>query len=194
MKLLPSCDVDIGSNGLPEIGRDCFSNEFFNRALNGFAERIADGEFTPAMKARLNIESSRRRIDPWKEKFFEEYWGQLALADSSDANKKNENREKWERLERNMKNELKSPLKTIYSPKRSSPKRNADTSPRRLTSSPRNSPKKCKKEIYPEINHSNQTVIKSRDALNAVKSLQTNYSTVVSLIPISRNIWSLKYF
>ena len=184
MKLLPSCDVDIGPNGLPEIGRDCFSNEFFNRALNGFAERIADGEFTPAMKARLNIESSRRRIDPWKEKFFEEYWGQLAVDQSRDSEKKNEEKEKWEKLEKNMKNELKSPLKTVYSPKRSSPKRTtSEMSPRRTTagSSPRNSPKKCKKENYPEINHSNQTVIKSRDALNAVKSLQTNYSNMVNM-------------
>ena len=56
MKLLPSCDVEIGPNGLPQIGRDCFNNEFISRALNNFSERITDGEFTPAMKAVTNIE------------------------------------------------------------------------------------------------------------------------------------------
>ena len=58
MKLLPSCDVDIGPSGLPVLGRDCFSNEFFNRALTGFAERITDGEFTPAMKVLVTLRSS----------------------------------------------------------------------------------------------------------------------------------------
>lgn len=62
---------------MPSTSRDAFSNEFFSRSLQSFPERIADGEFTSAVKARLNIESGRRRIDPWKEKFFEEKWGQL---------------------------------------------------------------------------------------------------------------------
>lgn len=183
MKLLPSCDVEIGPNGLPQIGRDCFSNEFFNRALNGFTERITDGEFTPAMKARVNIESSnhRRRIDPWKERFFEEYWGQLSRSEAGQAEK--QDLEKWAELEKNMKSELKSPLKNLNSPKRASPKRDRE-SPRHSLwpkdDSPRNSPKKIKKENYPEINHSNQTVIKSWDALNAVKSLQTNFPPKVN--------------
>lgn len=77
LKLLPSCDVEIDDNGMPSTSRDAFSNEFFSRSLQLFPERIADGEFTSAMKARLSIESGRRRIDPWKEKFFEEKWGDL---------------------------------------------------------------------------------------------------------------------
>ena len=174
MKLLPACDVDMGPNGLPVLGRDCFSNEFFNRALTGFPERITDGEFTPAMKARVNIETTRRRIDPWKEKFFEAYWGQLA----EQQGKEDKNRAKWEKLEKGIKKELKSPIK-INSPKRSpknSPKRvwsPSRTSPTHR-SSPKNSPKKHKKiSDYPEINRSDQTVIKTWDAINAVRALQT---------------------
>ena len=62
MKLLPACDVDIGPSGLPVLGRDCFSNEFFNRALTGFAERITDGEFTPAMKVLVTNSSQKRLL------------------------------------------------------------------------------------------------------------------------------------
>ena len=177
MKLLPACDVDIGPNGLPLLGRDCFSNEFFNRALTGFPERITDGEFTVAMKARVNIETSRRRIDPWKEKFFEQYWGQLENGQKDQAK-----HDKWAQLEKGMKKELKSPIK-INSPKRSpknSPKRvwSPSRSPNR--SSPKTSPKKQKKD-YPEINRSDQTVIKTWDAINAVRSLQTGSIQRVSL-------------
>lgn len=78
MKMLPACDIDIDASGMPTTTRDSLNNEFFTRALTAFPERITDGEFTTAMKARINIESSRRRIDPWKEKFFEAYWGQLS--------------------------------------------------------------------------------------------------------------------
>ena len=177
MKLLPSCDVDIGAGGMPQLGRDCFSNEFINRALTGFHERIQDGEFTAAMKARINIESSRRRIDPWKEKFFEEYWGQLKEKEEP------QRQAKWARLEKGIKKELKSPLK-LTSPKRSprnSPKwpgvSPTRSSPQR--NSPRASPKKTKN--YPEINRSDQTVIKSWDAINAVRSLQTNIKVGCSI-------------
>merc|ERR1711935_1018684 len=180
MKLLPACDVDMGPSGLPDLGRDCFSNEFFNRALTSFPERITDGEFTPAMKARVNIETSRRRIDPWKEKFFEEYWGQLA----EQQGKEDKNRLKWEKLEKSIKKELKSPIK-LNSPKRSpknSPKRvwsPSRTSPNRSSSSPKSSPKKHKKD-YPEINRSDQTVIKTWDAINAVRALQTGTPTTTA--------------
>ena len=75
--MLPSCDVEIDDNGMPSTSRDAFSNEFFSRSVQFFPERIADGEFTSAMKARMSIETGRRRIDPWKEKFFEEKWGDL---------------------------------------------------------------------------------------------------------------------
>ena len=76
--MLPSCDIDMDPSGMPITTRDSLNNEFFTRALTAFPDRITDGEFTSAMKARLSIETSRRRIDPWKEQFFEQYWGQLS--------------------------------------------------------------------------------------------------------------------
>ena len=41
-------------------------------------ERLSDGEFTRETQSRImqEIAKERCKIDPWKEKFFEEYYGQ----------------------------------------------------------------------------------------------------------------------
>jgi len=41
-------------------------------------ERLTDGEFTREAQSRIaqEIAKERNKIDPWKEKFFEEFYGQ----------------------------------------------------------------------------------------------------------------------
>ncbi|XP_078673087.1 uncharacterized protein LOC144912108 isoform X1 [Branchiostoma floridae x Branchiostoma belcheri] len=75
---LPECDRQIGGDGTVKLSSTALSNEFFTRACLDWKERLADGEFTPEMQLRLKQEEEKERakLDPWKEKHYEAFWGQ----------------------------------------------------------------------------------------------------------------------
>ena len=167
MRMLPACDLDISDSGSVATSRDTFNNEFFTRALTSFPERISDGEFTSAMKARISIESCRRRIDPWKEKFFEEYWGQLSEKKPDPADKLKA--EKMARLDEKL---VKVSPVTM---------RNTKSSPH-YSNGVSKTEEKIKNEAtsseaekpLPDINHCDKIMIKSWEAEEAVKALSPN--------------------
>ncbi|XP_066272110.1 putative Polycomb group protein ASXL2 isoform X2 [Branchiostoma lanceolatum] len=75
---LPECDRQIGGDGSVKLSSTALSNEFFTRACLDWKERLADGEFTPEMQLRLKQEEEKEKtkLDPWKEKHYEAFWGQ----------------------------------------------------------------------------------------------------------------------
>eukprot|EP00058_Branchiostoma_floridae_P020891 XP_002606381.1 hypothetical protein BRAFLDRAFT_67627 [Branchiostoma floridae] len=75
---LPECDRQIGLDGSVKLSSTALSNEFFTRACLDWKERLADGEFTPEMQLRLKQEEEKEKtkLDPWKEKHYEAFWGQ----------------------------------------------------------------------------------------------------------------------
>nr|CRL92662.1 ASX [Drosophila subobscura] len=56
----------------------CLNNEFFARACLEWRERLSEGEFTPENQLKLKTEAEREKnkLDPWKVKHFEPYWGE----------------------------------------------------------------------------------------------------------------------
>ncbi|XP_022229278.2 polycomb protein Asx isoform X2 [Drosophila obscura] len=56
----------------------CLNNEFFARACLEWRERLSEGEFTPENQLKLKTEAEREKnkLDPWKLKHFEPYWGE----------------------------------------------------------------------------------------------------------------------
>ena len=55
-----------------------FNNAFFSSALREWQEHVALGYFTPEHKAKMRGEKRRmalRTDELWKEKFYEESWG-----------------------------------------------------------------------------------------------------------------------
>lgn len=164
LKLLPSCDVEIDDNGMPSTSRDAFTNEFFSRSVQLFPERIADGEFTSAMKARLSIESGRRRIDPWKEKFFEEKWGDLMKKEDP---RKDAQAEKLRLVENAI-----AKLSTRCSPKKYTSDRVETLSPK---PEPKQEPKPFHLPLQPfsPVSPTEKNVIKSWEAIQAVKTLSS---------------------
>jgi len=49
--------------------------------MQEWRERLTDGEFTRETQSRIvqEIAKERSKIEPWKEKFFEEYYGQKCV-------------------------------------------------------------------------------------------------------------------
>lgn len=80
--LLPEVDRQVGTDGLLRLSSSALNNEFFTHAAQSWRERLADGEFTHEMQVRIRQEMEKeKKVEQWKEKFFEDYYGQkLGLA------------------------------------------------------------------------------------------------------------------
>nr|XP_039271168.1 uncharacterized protein LOC120345693 [Styela clava] len=78
VQLLPDVDRVVDENGVPRMSQNALSNEFFSQALMDWITQLSDGEFTRETQARImqEIAKERSKVNPWKEKFFEEYYGQ----------------------------------------------------------------------------------------------------------------------
>ncbi|XP_054837843.1 polycomb group protein ASXL1 isoform X2 [Eublepharis macularius] len=75
--LLPEVDRQAGTDGLMRLSGSALNNEFFTHAAQSWRERLADGEFTHEMQVRLRQEMEKeKKMEQWKEKFFEDYYGQ----------------------------------------------------------------------------------------------------------------------
>ncbi|KAG7477883.1 hypothetical protein MATL_G00074330 [Megalops atlanticus] len=97
LQLLPEVDRQVGADGLARLSSSALNNEFFTHASQSWKERLAEGEFTHEMQARFRQEMEKeKKVEAWKEKFFEEYHGQrsgltleeslkLTVEDSGDA-------------------------------------------------------------------------------------------------------------
>ncbi|XP_058847022.1 polycomb group protein ASXL1-like isoform X2 [Acipenser ruthenus] len=75
--LLPEVDRPVGADGLARLSSSALNNEFFTHASLCWKERLADGEFTHEMQVRIRQEMEKeKKVELWKEKFFEDYYGQ----------------------------------------------------------------------------------------------------------------------
>uniref|UniRef100_A0A8C9END5 ASXL transcriptional regulator 1 n=1 Tax=Pavo cristatus TaxID=9049 RepID=A0A8C9END5_PAVCR len=75
--LLPEVDRQAGADGLMRLSGSALNNEFFTHAAQSWRERLADGEFTHEMQVRIRQEMEKeKRVEQWKERFFEDYYGQ----------------------------------------------------------------------------------------------------------------------
>lgn len=75
--LLPEVDRQVGTDGLLRLSSSALNNEFFTHAAQSWRERLAEGEFTHEMQVRLRQEMEKeKKVEQWKEKFFEDYYGQ----------------------------------------------------------------------------------------------------------------------
>ncbi|XP_028379336.1 polycomb group protein ASXL1 isoform X1 [Phyllostomus discolor] len=75
--LLPEVDRQMGTDGLLRLSSSALNNEFFTHAAQSWRERLADGEFTHEMQVRIRQEMEKeKKVEQWKEKFFEDYYGQ----------------------------------------------------------------------------------------------------------------------
>ncbi|XP_012583768.1 PREDICTED: putative Polycomb group protein ASXL1 isoform X2 [Condylura cristata] len=75
--LLPEVDRQVGTDGLFRLSSSALNNEFFTHAAQSWRERLADGEFTHEMQVRIRQEMEKeKKVEQWKEKFFEDYYGQ----------------------------------------------------------------------------------------------------------------------
>nr|XP_008119066.1 PREDICTED: putative Polycomb group protein ASXL1 isoform X1 [Anolis carolinensis] len=75
--LLPEVDRQPGTDGLMRLSGSALNNEFFALAAQSWRERLADGEFTHEMQVRIRQEMEKeKKTEQWKEKFFEDYYGQ----------------------------------------------------------------------------------------------------------------------
>ncbi|XP_007883970.2 polycomb group protein ASXL1 [Callorhinchus milii] len=75
--LLPDVDQQVGNDGTMRLCSSALNNEFFTSAAQGWKQRLAEGEFTPEMQLRLRQEMEKeKKVEQWKEKFFEDYYGQ----------------------------------------------------------------------------------------------------------------------
>ncbi|XP_066526732.1 putative Polycomb group protein ASXL1 isoform X2 [Hoplias malabaricus] len=77
LQLLPEVDRQVGPDGMARLSSSALNNEFFTHASQSWKERLAEGEFTHEMQVRFRQEMEKeKKVEPWKEKFFEEYHGQ----------------------------------------------------------------------------------------------------------------------
>nr|XP_033792354.1 putative Polycomb group protein ASXL2 isoform X2 [Geotrypetes seraphini]XP_033792355.1 putative Polycomb group protein ASXL2 isoform X2 [Geotrypetes seraphini]XP_033792356.1 putative Polycomb group protein ASXL2 isoform X2 [Geotrypetes seraphini]XP_033792357.1 putative Polycomb group protein ASXL2 isoform X2 [Geotrypetes seraphini]XP_033792358.1 putative Polycomb group protein ASXL2 isoform X2 [Geotrypetes seraphini] len=85
--LLPEVDRQAGADGSMKLSGSALNNEFFTSAAQGWKERLSEGEFTPEMQLRIRQETEKeKKVDPWKEQFYESYYGQnseLSLEESA---------------------------------------------------------------------------------------------------------------
>ena len=75
IQLLP--EVDRCPDGSAKLSSTALSNEFFARACQKWRERLAAGEFTSESQQKIRAEAERdkAKLDPWKIKHFEPFWG-----------------------------------------------------------------------------------------------------------------------
>ncbi|XP_007246905.3 putative Polycomb group protein ASXL1 isoform X4 [Astyanax mexicanus] len=97
LQLLPEVDRQVGPDGMARLSSSALNNEFFTHASQSWKERLAEGEFTHEMQVRFRQEMEKeKKVEVWKEKFFEEYHGQksgltpeealkLTMSDSGDV-------------------------------------------------------------------------------------------------------------
>ncbi|MFT7810764.1 putative Polycomb group protein ASXL2 isoform X2 [Arapaima gigas] len=87
LRLLPEVDRQTCTDGQLKLSSSALNNEFFTSAAQSWKERLAEGEFTPEMRLRIRQEIDKeKKVEPWKECFFESYYGQnsgLSLEESS---------------------------------------------------------------------------------------------------------------
>ncbi|XP_053704663.1 putative Polycomb group protein ASXL1 [Synchiropus splendidus] len=77
LQLLPEVDRQVGPDGMARLSSSALNNEFFTHASQSWKERLAEGEFTHEMQVRFRQEMEKeKKVEAWKEKFFEEYHGQ----------------------------------------------------------------------------------------------------------------------
>ncbi|XP_015252310.1 PREDICTED: putative Polycomb group protein ASXL1 [Cyprinodon variegatus] len=77
LQLLPEVDRQVGPDGMARLSTSALNNEFFTHASQSWKERLAEGEFTHEMQVRFRQEKEKeKKVEAWKEKFFEEYHGQ----------------------------------------------------------------------------------------------------------------------
>ncbi|NWR56891.1 ASX protein, partial [Bucorvus abyssinicus] len=95
--LLPEVDRQVGADGLMRLSGSALNNEFFTHAAQSWRDRLADGEFTHEMQVRIRQEMEKeKRVEQWKEKFFEDYYGQklgLTQEESQEQNSVQEDAE-----------------------------------------------------------------------------------------------------
>nr|XP_005998280.1 PREDICTED: putative Polycomb group protein ASXL3 [Latimeria chalumnae] len=86
--LLPEVDRQMGSDGVLRLSSSALNNEFFAYAAQGWKQRLAEGEFTPEMQLRIRQEIEKeKKIEPWKEKFFERFYGEkLGMTEEESEN------------------------------------------------------------------------------------------------------------
>ncbi|XP_029142354.1 putative Polycomb group protein ASXL1 [Protobothrops mucrosquamatus] len=94
--LLPEVDRQAGTDGLLRLSGSALNNEFFAHAAQSWRERLADGEFTHEMQVRIRQEMEKeKKTEVWKERFFEDYYGQklgLTTGEPNSASGEAENR------------------------------------------------------------------------------------------------------
>ncbi|XP_045514621.1 polycomb protein Asx [Pieris brassicae] len=88
-QLLPSVDR-ISSSG--RLSSSSLNNEFFARACLEWQESLSGGEFTPENQQKMKTEAEREKskIDPWKIKHFEPFWGEKSRKEKSTVNMNSE--------------------------------------------------------------------------------------------------------
>ncbi|XP_067677872.1 polycomb group protein Asx-like isoform X2 [Haliotis asinina] len=81
--LLPECDKLPDTENSLSISPTALNNEFFAKAQQEWRERLSEGEFTPENMQRLKQEEEKEqtKLDPWKAKHFETFWGQRIQKD-----------------------------------------------------------------------------------------------------------------
>ncbi|XP_037352919.1 polycomb group protein ASXL1 isoform X4 [Talpa occidentalis] len=95
--LLPEVDRQVGTDGLFRLSSSALNNEFFTHAAQSWRERLADGEFTHEMQVRIRQEMEKeKKVEQWKEKFFEDYYGQKLGLTKEESLQQNVGREETE--------------------------------------------------------------------------------------------------
>lgn len=81
-QLLPTVDR-LSPSG--RLNSSSLSNEFFARACLEWQDCLSGGEFTPEnqQKMKTEAEKEKSKIDPWKLKHFEPFWGEKSRRDKS---------------------------------------------------------------------------------------------------------------
>lgn len=84
-QLLPSVDRPSTSG---RLSSSSLNNEFFARACLEWQDCLSGGEFTPEnqQKMKTEAEKEKSKIDPWKLKHFEPFWGEKSRRDKSSIN------------------------------------------------------------------------------------------------------------
>ncbi|KAG5846396.1 hypothetical protein ANANG_G00114500 [Anguilla anguilla] len=78
LPLLPEVDRQTCADGQWKLSSSALNNEFFTSAAQSWKERLAEGDFTPEMRLRVRQELEKeKKMEPWKEQFYESYYGQF---------------------------------------------------------------------------------------------------------------------
>ncbi|XP_060044317.1 polycomb group protein ASXL1 isoform X1 [Erinaceus europaeus] len=101
--LLPEVDRQVGADGLLRLSSSALNNEFFTHAAQSWRERLADGEFTHEMQVRIRQEMEKeKKVEQWKEKFFEDYYGQKLGLTKEESLKQNVSQEEDPEIKSNL--------------------------------------------------------------------------------------------